>query len=252
MINLLRAESIKLRTVTMNWVLGTIAIAFPLVVTLITAFVRGDDNDFTTDLLLEVLTGTSFITVLLVAVVAAASITSEFGFGTIRPTFAATPRRLRVITAKALVLVEFGLSVQLGVVLVGVLAGTAIAEGRGSTIDLADSPNAVPALVGTVVLAAIVSLIGLGVGLILRSTPAAVALLILWPLMAEGLIGGLLGLVFDSEEPARWMPFRAGFRIAQLNIIDDGPSRLMSGVYFGAVSLAMVALGSWLVNRRDA
>jgi ABC-2 type transport system permease protein len=112
-INLLRAESIKLRTVTMNWVLGTIAIAFPLVVTLITAFVRGDDDDFTTDQLLEVLTGTSFITVLLVAVVAAASITSEFGFGTIRPTFAATPRRVRVITAKALVQVEFGLSVQI-------------------------------------------------------------------------------------------------------------------------------------------
>ena len=38
--------------------------------------------------------------------------------------------------------------------------------------------------------------------------------------MAEGLIGGLLGLIFDSEEPARWMPFRAGFRIAQLNIIE--------------------------------
>lgn len=252
MINLLRAEGIKLRTVTMNWVLGTIALVFPLAITLITAFVRGDDNDFSSDQLLETVTGASFIPVLLVAVVAAASITSEFGFGTIRPTFAASPRRLRVVTAKAIVQVVFGLLVQTIVVVVGVVGGIAIADGRGSSIDLADSPNGTPALVGTVVLAAIMSLAGLGIGLLLRSTPAAVALLILWPLMAEGLIGGLLGLVFDSETPAKWMPFRAGFRIAQLNLFDDGPSRLVAGLYFGAVSLVLVALGSWLVNRRDA
>lgn len=38
MINLLHAEWIKLRTVTMNWVLGIIAGAFPLAVTLLTAY----------------------------------------------------------------------------------------------------------------------------------------------------------------------------------------------------------------------
>jgi ABC-2 type transport system permease protein len=220
-------------------------------VTLLTAFFRGDEH-LTTDELLETLTGTSFVTVLLVGVVSAASITSEFGFGTIRPTFAASPRRLRVVLAKALVQVEFGLSVQLGVVVVGVLAGTAIAEGQGSIIDVAGSPNGIPALAGTVALAGMMALVGLGVGMIVRNTPAAVAVLILWPLLVEGLVGGLLTLAFGSSTPLRWLPFRAGFRIAQLNFVDDGPSRLVSGLYFGAVAVGLVALGAWLVNRRDA
>jgi ABC-2 type transport system permease protein len=251
MINLLRAEWIKLRTVTMNWVLGIIALAFPLVVTLLTAFFRGDE-DFTAQQLLETLTGTSFVPVLLLGVIAAANITSEFGFGTIRPTFAATPRRLRVLLAKAVVVVAVGLTIEAVVVVVGTVAGKALAQGQGSTIDFGEAPTATAALVGIVVLAGLMALAGLGIGMLVRNTPGAIAILILWPLLVEGLVGALLTLVFDSDTPLRWLPFRAGFRMAQLNFVDDGPSRLVSGLYFGAVAVAIAAAGAWLVNRRDA
>ena len=40
---------------------------------------------------------------MLLGVIGAATVTGEFGFGTIRPTFAATPRRTTVLVAKALV-----------------------------------------------------------------------------------------------------------------------------------------------------
>lgn len=256
MINLLRAEWIKLRTVTMNWVLGIIAIAFPLVVTLLTAYFASNDKNngdsLDTNGLVGVLTGTAIVASLLCGVIAAASITSEFGFGTIRPTFAATPKRLKVIIAKGLIAIGFAAVALTVVQVVGWSVGSAIAEGRGATIDLDRLPTGVPAMVGAVVFAALLSLFGYGLGMITRSTPAAVAILIVWPLIAENLVAQLLIVATDNESIRNWMPLQAGFRMVSTDGFGDGPSRLTSGLYFGAVSLAIAALGAWLVNRRDA
>lgn len=256
MMNLLRAEWIKLRTVTMNWILGIIAIAFPLVVTLLTAYFASgktdNDDGLDTNGLVGVLTGTAVVASLLCGVIAAASITSEFGFGTIRPTFAATPRRMKVVVAKGLVAVGFAAVALTIVQLVGWYAGSTIADARGATIDLDTLPTGVPAMVGAVVLGALLALFGYGLGLITRSTPAAVAILIVWPLIAEGLIAQLLIVATGNESIRNWMPLQAGFRLVFIDGFSDGPSRLTSGVYFGAFSLALAGLGAWLVNRRDA
>lgn len=255
MTNLLRSEWIKLRTVRMNWVLGTIATVFPLVVTLLTAYFRGDDRGFdqlNARDLTGVLTGTTVVCALLCGVIAAASITSEFGFGTIRPTFAASPRRLRVLVAKGVVVVLTTTTIGAVVIGVGWFAGSAIASGRGATIDLGSADTAVPAMVGAVVLVALMSLAGYGLGLLMRSTPAAVSTLIVWPLIAEGLVGGLLGLITSDKHLAEWMPFQAGLRLVFVDRFAEGPSRLAGGALFAAVALVLVALGSALVNRRDA
>jgi len=256
MINLLRAEWIKLRTVTMNWVLGIIAVAFPLVVTLLTAYFRGDDKEFntlTSDDLASVLTGTSVVSALLCGVIAAASISAEYGFGTIRPTFAAAPKRMQVIVAKGAVAVGFGMALATIVQLVGWFAGSAIAEGRGATIDLDLSETAVPAMVGTVLLTAFMALAGYAFGMITRSTPAAVSILIVWPLIAEGLVGALIGLIVGNSDVGQWMPFQAGIRMAIVGGMDGGgPTRLAAGIYFGAVAFTLASLGAWTVNRRDA
>lgn len=257
MINLMRAEWIKLRTVTMNWVLGIIAFVFPLVVTLLTAFFRGDDTDpfnsLKSDDLASVLTGTAVVSSLMFGVVAAASITSEYGFGTIRPTFAAAPRRLRVVLAKGAVTIGFATVLSIMVMVVGWFVGRAIANGRGANVQLADSATAVPAMVGLVVLCAFMSLVGYALGMITRSTVAAVSILIVWPLIAEGLVGALLRLALDNENVINWMPFQAGIRMALVGGLDgSGPTRLVSGIYFGALSATLAAIGAWSVNRRDA
>ena len=139
------------------------------------------------------------------------------------------------------------------VVVIGWLVGSSIASGRGATIDLGEVPTAVPAMVGVVVLTGLMALAGYGLGLFTRSTPVAVSVLIVWPLIAEGLVGGLLSVVTGNDNIGRWMPFQAGIRLALVDSLGDGgPSRLQSGFYFGAVALAIVAIGSWSVNRRDA
>ncbi len=251
MIGLLRSEQIKLRTVVMHWVLLIIATLFPLVITFLTAFFNGDDAGWDSRSVIEVLSGTAFVSVLLIGVTAAASVTGEFGFNTIRPTFTATPRRTRVVTAKAIVLLVVALEVQIGVVVVGAMGGAAIAEGRGATIDLGSVDAGYNTLIGSVVLAGLMALMGLGLGLVIRSTPAVIAALILWPLLVENLLGGLIGLIFDNQNVASWMPFRAGFSMATLQPF-DGPSRLVAGLYFAAVTLVVLAFGTWSVNRRDA
>jgi ABC-2 type transport system permease protein len=254
-INVVRSEWIKVRTVAMHWVLALIAIAFPLVITILTALFNGDSADFDTRSLLEVLGGTSVVAVLLLGVLAAATVTSDFGFNTIRPTFAATPRRLRVMGAKVFVMVTYALVSQAIVMFLGVVIGGAVARGKGATIDLGSYGPAVPIIAGTIVLAGLMALIGLGVGMLLRSTPLAVTLLILWPLLIESLIGGLLTLITKSGHVLRWLPFRAGFQLAGAGGNDGdigSPSRLTGGIYFGVVSLAVALLGAWVVNRRDA
>ncbi|MDP2291813.1 MAG: ABC transporter permease [Actinomycetota bacterium] len=256
MINLLRSEWIKLRTVTMNWVLGIIAVAFPLLITLLTAFFAsgndGDGEGLDTEGLISVLTGTTVVAALLCGVIAAASITSEFGFGTIRPTFAATPRRLRVIVAKGAVVVAATTALAVVVQLIGWFVGGAVADSQGASIDLALVPTGVPAMIGAVVLTALMSLAGYALGLLTRSTPVAVSILIVWPLIAEGLIAQLLVLVAGNDSIPNWMPFQSGIRLVVVGSVDLGPSRPFAGIYFGLFALALAALGAWAVDRRDA
>ena len=253
MINVLRSEWIKLRTVRMNWVLGTIALAFPLLVTLLTAYFGGDDEGIDAKSLVELLTGTSVVATLLCGVIAAASITSEFGFGTIRPTFAAVPRRLRVIVTKGVVVCLAAMVLLAIVVLVGIFVGRPLAEGQGAIIDFDAYPGAVPALLGTVLLAGLMSLAGYGLGMMTRSTPAAISILIVWPLIAENLIGGLLSVITGWDTVVDWMPFQSGIRLVFVELNDfGGPSRAVAGLYFGGVALLLAAIGAWAVNRRDA
>ncbi len=254
MINVLRSEWIKLRTVRMNWILGVVAFAFPLIVTLLTAFFSGDNPSFDAQQLLEILTGTAIVSTLLCGVIAAASITSEFGFGTIRPTFAAVPRRWKVVVAKGIIAVTFAMVLLATVVVIGAFVGRALAEGQGASITFSEVPGTASALFGVVVLAGLMSLAGYGLGLITRSTPAAIAILIVWPLIAEGLIGGLISVITGWENVVGWMPFQAGIRLVFVETQShlSGPSRLVAGLYFGGVAALLAAIGAFAVNRRDA
>ncbi len=251
MISVLRAEWIKLRTVTMNWVLGIIGLAFPLVVTLLTAGFQGDSDGYDTRSLVQTLTGTSAITAIMFGVIAAAGITGEYAFGTIRPTFAAVPSRMKVMQAKAIVSVVATGLVGAVVMVIGTLVGTSLAEGQGAQIDLGATPTAMPALVGAVLYSVGLTLAGFGLGMAVRSTPATVTLIIAWPWVGEGLVGGLISAISGSESALSWMPFRAGLRMLILDL-DDEPSRITGGLYFGGFVLALNALGAWIVSRRDA
>lgn len=254
MIDVLRSEWIKLRTVRMNLVLVIIAVAFPLIVSVLTTLLIDADDMGARDLA-GLVSGTSVITGMLLGVIGAAGITGEFGFGTIRPTFAATPKRMRVIVAKAIVTVVVALVVEALVVLLSYGIGSAILSSRGGTVDLGESGRggAVEALVGVVLFAAIVSLLGYGLGLLIRSTPASIAVLVLWPLVAENIIGAVM-FAAKVDHPFKWLPYNAGINLGNPDAGSDSESlgRVVGGLYFFAVTTVVVSIGAFLTNRRDA
>ncbi len=252
MIDTLRSEWIKLRTVRMNAVLAIIAIAFPLVITILTALLIDSDEMNARDLI-GLVTGTSVITGMLLGVIGALGITGEFGFNTIRPTFAATPKRSRVLVAKAILTVVVGIVVEAAMVALCYGLGSAILNGRGGDVAWSDAGNAKSALVGIICFAAIVSLLGFGLGMLIRSTPAAVAVLILWPLVAEGLIGALLA-VAGVDQPFKWLPYNAGINLGNPDAGQTSESlgQIAGGLYFLAVTGVVCAIGAWSTMTRDA
>lgn len=252
MTRLLRAEWIKLHTVTMNRVLGIIAVAFPLVVSLLTCWFRSDDGGFIASDVVEVVTGSSFVLALLGGVIAVSTITAEYGFGTIRPTFAATPHRGRVVVAKGIVVVVFVSVLQALVLAVALLGGAALARAHDAVISFDTVPTLWPVLGGTMVFTALMAVFGYALGMIMRSTPVATATLILWPLLAEALIGALIAVIVGNSDALEWMPMRAAFRLMSVEVIFNGPSRLVAGLYFAGFAVGLALLGSWRVQRSDA
>jgi ABC-2 type transport system permease protein len=250
-INILRSEWIKLRTVRMNLVLFIIAVAFPVTVcVLVTALQK--KKDINTVDLAGLVTGTSVVTALLLGVVGAVSISSEFAHGTIRPTFAATPRRGRVLIAKAAVIAVFAAVAEALVVVFCFAVSSAIASSRGASISLGNEPTARAGMIGVVVFAVIVSLLGYGLGMLLRITPVAVAVLILWPLVVENIIVAILSAA-GVDNPTNFLPYVSGIRLGNPEDVQPGEiGRIAGGLFFAAFAAVIAAVGATLTARRDA
>lgn len=250
MIDTLAAEWIKLRTVLVHWVLVTIAIAFPvIVVTLVAIFADFEIAVASTDAA-DVIVALSIVSAMLLGTTVAISLTGEYTHNTIRPTYAATPHRLRVIGAKltlssiVAVAVSACTVVACWIVLAGVLSS------RDRSISLGDD-RVLAALVSVVALALLVSWLGFGLGLIIRNSPATVSVLLLWPLLIEGLVALLLDLV-GLDGVGRYLPYGAALSTVSTEVDDDSLGRPGGLLLFGAVGLALVALGAFLDHRRDA
>ena len=171
------------------------------------------------------------------------AITSEYRHGTIRPTFVVTPRRQRVIAAKVVASVLMG--VAFGLVAIGLSFGIgyAILSARG--IDLALSRSDVLWLVlGTPVMTAAWAVVGLGFGAIVRNQVFAVIGLIVWAMVVDNILRGLVPSV-GSYTPSG----------ASAAIVGDPSEHVLSAAAGGGLllvyALAFVAAGSWLVARRD-
>lgn len=247
----IHAESIKLRTVTAHWVLAIVAIVFPVAITVLaTAFGVWPTGNLSRDISILV-TGLSVVTTVLLGALSITSLTSEYGNNMIRATFAATPSRRRVHLAKLIVLsamsAALGLFTSVGAWFVarGVLAG------RGLPISLG-ADGVIPRLSSVGVLAVLITWFGYALGLLIRNGPGAITALLVWPLIVENLLGGVLA-VLDARGLSRWMPYTAAIQATVDSGSDfDALGRPWGHVWFGAITLALIALGLVIEQRRDA
>ena len=249
MIALIRSEWLKLRTVRSNITMTCFAVVLPLAITLLTTAFKDVDkvNDTTVSV---VLLGSGYLSVLLFGIIGVLAITQEYSQGTIRLTLAANPRRTRVFVAKAIVLSILSAGLTAFIVLVGNTAGEAILDSRGAIGKLSNDDMGA-AYLAMIALSVVVSLLGMAIGTLTRNPPSAVTVLVLWPLLLESLIGGLLSIAI-SDEIFKWMPFQTGLSTLRLEDYDLEFGRWGSIGYFGLWILAVSLFALARFKRRDA
>ncbi|MDW3214841.1 MAG: hypothetical protein R8G01_12635 [Ilumatobacteraceae bacterium] len=252
MINTLRAEFIKLRTILAHWVLAIIAVAFPIVVVTLVAIFADWGSGVDSDEISGLIVGLSVVSAMLLGAMSAISVTSDYAHNTIRPTYAATPGRLRVIGAKVIVNSVVVTVITTIAVFVSWFVGSMILSVRDLSISLGDD-GVLASLISVIVLAVSVTLFAMGLGLIIRNSPATVTILLLWPLLIEGLVGLVLSLL-GWDNATRWMPYNAAINAAAGSSESsvEALGRPMGLVYFAAVAAALVVIGTVLDQRRDA
>lgn len=246
MINLLRSEFFKLRTVRLNIWLPFGAVIGLVAITGLVGVLASDPELFDNEDLMGLIGGFSILVAMMVGVGTSLGITSEFAHNTIRPTLAATPNRPKVFTAKAIVSVLFGLIVGAIAVSISYLVGSVLINGRGANVGLSGNDGSLASFFGVIVLAGLLALFGFGLGLLLRNGPAAVSIIILWPLLIEGILTGVL-LLAGVDDPQKMLPYSSAFAL----VIPDADGRIYGGVFFGIVSLALVIIGIVVNDRRD-
>jgi ABC-2 type transport system permease protein len=95
--------------------------------------------------------------------------------------------------------------------------------------------------------------LGLGVGMILRHSAAAVSILLVWAFVLENIARTLIPV-----STARYMPFSAATGMLGISSATDTPESLaaaltpfQNAVLFGGYAFALLAIGTTLFYRRD-
>src|SRR5689334_2241723 len=147
--------------------------------------------------------------ILLFGVLGALVVTNEYGSGLIRTTFAATPQRGLVLAAKAVLagLISFVLAVV--VMFTAFMAGQGVlSAGHAPHVSLGD-PGVAGHLVGAVYYLTAAGLIGVFVGVLVRSAAGAIpsmfGLLLVLPLLADRMPQNAL-----TRHTVRYLPSNLG------------------------------------------
>jgi ABC-type transport system involved in multi-copper enzyme maturation permease subunit len=119
-----------------------------------------------------------FIGLLIMVVIAAMFITVEYRRGLIRTTLAASPRRGRLLAAKAVVIGLLTFLLGSAAVAVAVIAGSAIAHASGIYLLPAGWPTELQVILGTGAMLAAASVLALAIGTVLRRSVVTVAAVI--------------------------------------------------------------------------
>lgn len=217
MINAIRAELLKMRSMPGVWV--CFALAFPLTVLLVLAvFAQAGGSPghtflFVSSLKLrrELLGAGYFGIEVLAPIVGVLCITGEYRHKTITTSLVLVPVRSRVLVAKVVAVAVWSLLLALlSLVAVAVVALPWNAALGGVTSQVTDQVGAVvPGLLASAVL---LGLFGLGFGTLVKNQVAAILLTIGGTLILEGILVVLARAIFHYD--LNWLPNAAGAALA--------------------------------------
>jgi ABC-2 type transport system permease protein len=255
----LHAEWTKLRTAPGTiWLLVTVVALTPALGAVADAATRCPNAGCQLDPAKISLTGI-YLSQAIIAILAVLVISSEYGSGMIRITLTAMPRRITVLTAKAITLNGLVLGAGTLAVLGSVLAGRLIlpshgftaAHGYVSPLSLGDGP-VLRAAIGTVLYLALIALLSLGVGAAVRDSAVSIgvilALLYLIPILAT-----VVGAPAWHRHLEQVAPMTAGLAIQATTGLRNLPVAPWTGLgILAAWAAAALFAGGLVLQLRDA
>jgi ABC-2 type transport system permease protein len=241
----LRSELRKMRTTRTN--LGLLLGLLALILFGVIAGAFSSEADLSSLENQRELVGNGAFAAVFAAMIGVMAMTSEFRHGTIRATFVYTPARTLVLVAKVaaslLVGVGFGLlgaSLALG-------TGVAMIRARGYDV-LIDSADVRKLLLGTMLMSALWSALGVGLGALVRNQVFAIVGLFAWVFVVEILIFQYLPGV------GRYAPGAAGTAMTG-DTVGNSSVHLLSapigGILLAAYACVITLAGALAIERRD-
>jgi ABC-type transport system involved in multi-copper enzyme maturation permease subunit len=186
--------------------------------------------------------------VLVIGVLGVLLISGEYSTGMIRSTFAAVPKRLPVLWAKAGVYSLVGLAVAVPSTLIAFFAGQAFLSNQ--QIQISFSHAGVPgAVLGSALYLTLVGLLGLGLGGILRNTAAGIAAFAAIMFVVPPLISFLPSSTANAIDP--YLPSNAGSAIMTLGHQAHTLAPWAGQAVFAGYVAVAIAGAAWTLRRRD-
>jgi ABC-2 type transport system permease protein len=201
--------------------------------------------------------GGSRLALVVVLVLGALAVTTEYRFGTIRATFLAVPNRTSALVAKTVVV-----ALVAGVIGEVVAFGSwAMAKVLKPSADIAINTGAEwRAVAGAGLTFAIGAILAIAVGILVRQTAGAVAILLVWSMLGENLIGLIpkAGVKIQA-----WLPFMNADHFMALQTQNAAEAQAGGGIdfklsqwgslaYFAGIAVALLVVALVVAKRRDA
>jgi ABC-2 type transport system permease protein len=272
MIDALRYEYVRLRTIRSTYWLIGIALALQLVFAVLIAWALersstfgGGDETFEVLATIGGSTGAPLLMAYVVGLLGVFSTGHEYRHGMIRATLTAIPNRTHVFWAKVVTTAAIAAVTTVLCVLIGLACIVAFG------LDLPSASALVETTAGIVLYTVLFALSGLAYAALVRNQTAAVALLMLVPSLLEFIVQSIVVIIkTNSDDPRgpggitgilKFLPYDAGSQMYVQSSIDDFVQRALGAEPFGAVGgglvmggfVAALLAGAYLLFlRRDA
>ncbi|MBX5330773.1 ABC transporter permease [Rhodococcus fascians] len=194
--------------------------------------------------------GVGGLGIMVLMILGALTVTSEYRFGLIRTTFQAITNRASVLGAKALIVGVYGAVLSLVLAFGALFLAKSIAGEEAGALLSFDVDGTWRVVYGTAVLAFVQIVLAVAVGALIRQSAGAIAVLLLWPLLIENLVG-IIPKVGEKIQP--FLPFKNADHFLGGSAGTDfhwGP--VGSLIYFVVFTAVIFGVAVFVVNRRDA
>ena len=178
------------------------------------------------------------------------AITTEYASGTMHATLVASPRRTRVYAAKLAALILVVLPVCVASTFAAFILGQHAIADRHLDVALSD-PHVLRAVIGAALYMVVVTLVGFGLGAVIRHTAGALTVMFALVFLAWPVARAVESI---SYLPDRWLLVNAADALVSIHP-PTGPNALrtpslaMACLELGTYVVVLIAAGAWRANQ---